>query len=175
MKWKGKLINSIIKALRDDSEWDFIIEKLLTDITTGVHLAILNEPFLSLIYENGKQWESRFSINKISPFEKIRKGDIVILKESGGNVTGLFIAGNVLFYNSLNRNKLSDIKVAFGTKLGTEHDKDFWIKRERANYATLIEIEKLKKIEPFKIDKKSRNGWVIIRPGILNSFFNDVK
>jgi ASC-1-like (ASCH) protein len=111
MKWKGKLINNIIEQLKDDSQWGNTIEKMLLDTSVGIHLAIFNEPFLSLVYSKEKKIESRFSMNKISPFEKVRKGDVIILKESGGLVNGVFVAGEVKFYQGLNKKFLNRLNL----------------------------------------------------------------
>ena len=39
---------------------------------------------------------------------------------------------------------------------------DFWAMREKSNYATLINIAKVQKITPIKINKKDRTGWSVI-------------
>lgn len=171
MKWKGKLINYLIEQLKDDSQWGNTIEKMLVDTSVGVHLAIFNEPFLSLIYSREKKIESRFSMNKISPFEKVRKGDVIILKESGGLVTGVFIAGEVKFYHGLNKKTLEQIEISYGNEICSAYDKGFWKDRTKAKYASLIEVKKVKKILPFKSEKKDRSGWSILREGISGNLF----
>jgi len=163
MKWKGKLINYIIKQLKDDPEWGNTIEKILIDISVGIHLAVFNEPFLSLVFDGKKKIESRFSINKISPYEKIKEGDVVILKESGGPITGIFVVGEVKFFKQLDKCLIAKIEDEFGELICTSYDKDFWTKREKANYASLIEVNKIKKLPPFKSEKRDRSGWSILR------------
>lgn len=175
MKWKGKLINYIIEQLKDDSQWGNTIEKMLVDTSVGIHLAIFNEPFLSLIYTKEKKIESRFSINKISPFEKIRKGDVIILKESGGFVNGVFVAGEVKFYQGLNNKVIKQIEQAYGKEICSSYDKNFWTNRAKAKYASLIEVKKVKKISPFKSEKNDRSGWSILREGISDDLFALVK
>lgn len=173
MKWKGKLIDYIIEELKDDFKWRNTIEKLLTDTTIGIHLAVFNEPYLSLIFNGKKKIESRFSINKISPYQKLKKGDIVILKESGGMVTGVFVAGKVIFYDGLDKELLNEIELNYGKDICADYDKDFWEKRTKAKYASLIEVNKIKKITPFKSEKKDRSGWSILRPSLSVSLFNN--
>jgi hypothetical protein len=171
MKWKGKLINYIIEQLKDDSQWGNTIEKMLVDTSIGIHLAIFNEPFLSLVYSKEKKIESRFSMNKISPFERVRKGDVVILKESGGLVTGVFVAGEVKFYHGLNRELLEEIEITHGADICSSYDRSFWKQRTKAKYATLIEVRKVKKILPFKSEKSDRSGWSILREGVSGDLF----
>jgi hypothetical protein len=175
MKWKGKLINYIIEQLKDDSQWKNTIEKILVDNSVGIHLAIFNEPFLSLVYSKEKKIESRFSMNKICPFEKVRKGDVIILKESGGFVNGVFLAGEIKFYQGLNKEILEQIESVYGKEICSSYDKNFWKSRTKAKYASLIEVKKVKKITPFKSEKNDRSGWSILREGISNDLFEQDK
>lgn len=171
MKWKGKLINYIIEQLKDDAQWENVLGRILIDYSVGIHLAIFNEPFLSLIYNGNKTIESRFSVNRISPFGKIQKGDIILLKESGGSINGICIAGNIRFYPNLNSKNKIEIESTYGEKICTSYDKEFWENHAEAKYASLIEIEKVKKTTPFKCNKSDRRGWSIVREGISDSLF----
>src|SRR5581483_1606315 len=137
MKWKGKLISYIVQQLKDDPKWENIIEKVLIDSTIGVHLAVFNEPFLSLILSGEKKIESRFSINKISPYGKVKKGDVIILKESGGPIKGIFIAGDVWFYHDLDKSLMKSIESQYGDLICSAYDKEFWAQRNRTKYASL--------------------------------------
>lgn len=175
MKWKGKLISYVIDQLKDDSQWGNTIEKVLLDSSIGIHLAVFNEPFLSLMYEHKKKIESRFSINKISPFEKVRKGDMIILKESGGFVTGVFLAGDVKFYHKITKKTCEQIESTFGKSICTHYDRDFWRKRSRAKYISLIVVRKIRKLPPFKSDKSDRTAWSILREGVTDDLFNQSK
>jgi len=172
MKWKGKLISFIIEQLKEDAQWESILGQVLLDNSIGIHLAVFNEPFLSLIYKGIKTIESRFSINNISPYARVKKGDIILLKESGGFINGFFIAGDIKYYRNLNDLLKEEIETQYGEKICTSFDKNFWNKQEEAKYATLIEIEKFKITNSFKCDKNDRSGWSIIREGIPDSLFS---
>jgi ASC-1-like (ASCH) protein len=162
MKWKDSLIKELKNELKDDMNWCKIVAEIEESRNVGVHLAIFNEPYLSLIYEGKKKIESRFSINKVSPYHKIYKGDIVVLKESGGFVTGLFLAGEVKYFSNLDISVLRNIEISYGDLICSQYSMDFWAMREKSNYATLINIAKVQKITPIKINKKDRNGWSVI-------------
>jgi len=174
MKWKGKLINHIIEELKEDIKWGNTIEKILIDSSIGIHLAIFNEPFLSLVLNGEKKIESRFSINKISPYNKIKKGDVVIVKESGGFVVAIFVAGNVYYFNHVDKNVLSKIEDDYGRLICTRYDHEFWANRAKANFITLIEIQKIKELTPYKTEKKDRLGWSLIREGLTDNLFNEI-
>ncbi|HMG15486.1 MAG TPA: hypothetical protein VK590_08575, partial [Saprospiraceae bacterium] len=122
-------------------------------------------------YKKEKKIESRFSINKISPFEKVRKGDVVLLKESGSFVTGVFVAGEVKFYHNVNVKILSEIENKYGTDICSHYDSHFWENRAKANYISLIEVKKVKRLVPFKSEKSDRTGWSILREGIAENLF----
>lgn len=171
MKWKGKLIDHIFEEIKKDPEWQKTSERILVDPDIGVHLAIFNEPFLALVYKGEKKIESRFSINQVAPFKRIQKGDIVILKSSGGPVSGLFIAGEINFYSNLSKSKLKEIEKDFGKKICAHYDANFWVSRSDTRYVTLIEVGKIKALTPFKIDKKDRTAWAILRENQRNLLF----
>jgi len=66
--------------------------------TRGIHLAVLVEPYLSLILDGKKTIESRFSINRHAPFEQVQRGDVLILKRSSGPIEGLCTVSDAWFY-----------------------------------------------------------------------------
>ena len=162
MKWKDNLIDQLTQELHGDNEWKKKITNILTNSTNNIHLAVVNKPFTALILSGQKKIESRFSINKIAPFMKVAIGDIILLKESGGLVIGMFEAGDVQYLSNMNEKSLSEIEHKYGTLLCTAYDKDFWVKRERAKYVSLIEVKKVKEFKPFRSDKRDRSGWSII-------------
>ena len=47
---------------------------------SNLHLGIFTEPYLTYMLNGEKTIESRFSKNKIAPYNKIDKSDIVIVK-----------------------------------------------------------------------------------------------
>lgn len=172
MKWKGKLIEYLIKELGNDENWSSITEKLLQNSPIGIHLAIFNEPFLSLLLSGKKKIESRFSINRVPPFMKVAKGDVILIKEAGGPIIGLFVAGEVKYFQNLKHILLSDIESKYGNLICTSYDDKFWENRKTAKYATLINVEMIKDLHPLKDGKSDKTGWSVIRTGISNSLFN---
>ena len=172
MKWKGKLIEYLIKELSNNENWNIIIEKLLHNSPIGIHLAIFNEPFLSLLLNGEKKIESRFSINRVPPFMKVTKGDVILIKEAGGPIIGLFVAGEVKYFQNLKPSLLIDIESKYGNLICTSYDDKFWEDRKTAKYATLINVEMIKDLPPFKDGKSDKTGWSVVRTGILNSLFD---
>jgi ASC-1-like (ASCH) protein len=161
--------NHLLELIREygNTYWR---NKIKADHSPNIHLAVMVEPYLSLVLEGEKTIESRYSINMIPPFNKVRKGDIVILKKSGGDVEAVFEAGEIrCFYLNCKQDLLS-IKEKYNDRLLI--DDEFWEEKRDAKYATLVDIDSLLPLPKFRINKTSRAGWVTIdtieRKGALN-------
>lgn len=122
-----------------------------------IHLGIFSEPYLTYMLEGKKTIESRFSKNKIVPYNQITKDDVVIVKKSSGNVLGYFTIKDVLFFD-LNTISIGEIKSKYNKQLCV--DETFWISKKNSNYATLIIIDKLFKLKPFHVSKKGMQTWI---------------
>ena len=155
MKWKTKLLKKLINDLENDDLWADYAKKIDTDFTNiAVHLAIFSEPLLEKLLAGVKTLESRFSNNKISPFGQIQKGDLVVVKKSGGPVMATFITDIVDSYSNLTPKKIEKIKNEHSLTLGLSIEDDFWNEKTNSKYATLIRIKQLKEISPFFIEKR---------------------
>ena len=127
-------------------------------LDVGVHLAIFIEPYLTAVLEGKKTIESRFAVTRRPPYECVEPNDYILLKRSGGPVTGLALAKSISFYR-LSPAVLADIRRKFARQLFALDD-GFWQARAEKLYATLIELEDPISIEPFSIEKRDRQGWV---------------
>lgn len=125
------------------------------------HLAILHEPFASAIFSWRKTIESRFTKNRIAPYNKIKSWDKVLIKIASWPVTWEFVAWKVLFFD-LEGTCIKAIK-SFSKELASDLDPSFWESRKDKRYVTLIETLNVQKYDyPYKIDKKDRSAWKII-------------
>ncbi len=122
-----------------------------------LHLGIFTEPYLTFMLNGEKTIESRFSKNKILPYNQISKDDIVIVKKSSGNVIAYFTIKKVLFYD-LNKVSIDEIKSIYNKQLCV--DENFWFVKKNSNYATLIFIDKIVELNPFNINKKGMQTWI---------------
>ncbi len=107
--------------------------------------------------EGKKTIESRFSKNKIIPYEKIDKNDIVIVKKSGREVVAFFRVSQVFFFD-LGKVNITEIRKKYEKEICV--DESFWIEKKHSRYATLIFLEKLQKLDPFSISKKGMQTWI---------------
>lgn len=129
-----------------------------TEPQAKVHLGVFAEPYLSAILDGRKTVESRFALNRCAPYQQVSRGDVILLKKSGGPVVGLAVAGEPSFY-SLDPSVLEDLRNRFRTELYAE-DEGFWTERAGKRYATLIRLEEAVETRHLSVDKRDRRGWV---------------
>src|ERR1700731_133584 len=89
--WSNSLLRSLDKCLSEHEFWMARRGEARNDAerVRNLHLAVFVEPFLSFLLEGRKTIESRFSIHRRPPFECVRKGDIVLVKASGGPIVAV--------------------------------------------------------------------------------------
>lgn len=133
----------------------------------GVHLAVFSQPYLDLVLAGEKKIESRFSRNRCAPFDEIRSGDIVLLKEVSGPVCGVALANRIWFFD-LDNEPIDAIRQQYGGAILA--DDEFWLRKEESSFATLIELTNPTSIEPLAFDKRDRRGWVSLRPRQMELF-----
>lgn len=125
------------------------------------HIVILRQPFFDMILSGEKTIESRFSMNKIAPFKKIRKGDILLLKETGGQVTAKAVAGKIEFFE-LTPENVEAIRIKFGKQIGTDKIED-WEETKKKKFCTLVWLENVQKVKPFSVPKSNGAGWIVLQ------------
>jgi hypothetical protein len=156
------ILERLLDCVPPDSSWRARLKRDLAKptITTGVHLAVFVEPFLTAVLEGRKTIESRFGVHRRPPYLSIAPDDYIMIKRSGGPVVGLALAKTADFYQ-LSPAVLADIRERFAYQLYAL-DEEFWESRAGKQYATLIELEEPTEIRPMPFPKRDRQGWVII-------------
>ena len=152
---KNVIIQQLSVQLANDKQWQHYLNKFTGDI----HLAILQEPYLTYILQGTKTVESRFAKVKYAPFNQVAIGDILVLKQSGGSIKAICKATAVWFYE-LTPTTLNAIKRKFEKNIQPEEPNSFWKTRTKCKVATLIKISDVTTIPHLEIKKKDRRGWV---------------
>lgn len=134
------------------------VEKLKNLPPNKIHMALMIEPYLSYILSGKKTIESRFSMKKNTPWNRVAVGDAIILKHSGGEIVGIFEASKVQFIQIESNYNLLEIKKQFNKQLCIEDD--FWDQKKNSKYATLISISNLYTFSPFSLHTKNRQSWI---------------
>lgn len=114
-----------------------------------------------------KTIETRWYRNKLCPWNKIKKGEIIYFKDSGEPVTVKAIVKRVEQYSDLNDVKIKSILKKYSNKdLGTREifcEIREYVKGKR--YCIVIHIINPKKVKPFKINKKGFGmmcAWICV-------------
>lgn len=121
------------------------------------HLAIMKKGYIEKILSGEKKIESRFSRNKITPFQNISAGDNVYMQEVGKEVTAMFEVEKVVFFDGLSESKLEELRARYGKDIYA--DDGFWELKKHSKYATLIYIKNPVRVVPFKVNKSDRSAF----------------
>ncbi len=153
------------RAVAGDKFWEGYLRGLWSGerLSYSLHLAVFIEPYLSYMLEGRKTIESRFSVVRCAPYHRVQRGDVVLLKLSAGPVVGLCRVGQTWFYR-LDQRSWREIRGEFTERLCAQ-DPDFWRAREKASYATLMQVEDLRRLSPVSWAKRDRRGWVVLHDG----------
>jgi len=122
------------------------------------HIAIVDIPTIRKIALGEKTIESRFSKHCIKPFGRVHKGDIVLLKSSGGGIQGYFYADDV---ESLKDFDIAQVKQQYNDRIVA--DDTFWVRKTTARYASLIHCIDAKMTESsLHFKRVGMDGWIIL-------------
>lgn len=126
------------------------------------HIAIFVGGAIGKIFSGEKTMESRFSLHKVLPYGEVSKDDIIFLKKSAGDIVGQVFVDNVLYYDNLKPQTIEILKKEYQKELAT--DEDYWQKKSKSRFATLIFLKKPEKfLSPMKYKKRDRRGWVVVK------------
>ena len=94
------------------------------------------------------------------PHGRVEKGDIILLKDSGGPVVGVCKVDRVWFYE-IDADTLHELRKSFAEVLCAQ-DPQFWLDRSNTRYASLMKVSEPTSIPPTACKKRDRRGWVIL-------------
>ena len=133
------------------------------------HIAILKKSWglLPKILTGQKTIESRWYKKKCSPWDKIKKGEIVYFKDSGEPVTIKAEVARVIQYENLGPEKVKEILNKYGKAigLGINDINKFYKEAKDKRYCLLVFLKNLKKIKPFNINKTGfgiTSAWLCV-------------
>src|SRR5262245_47413173 len=163
LNWCALLVDEVQAVVQGDPFWESYLTQLVSQRYSpfALHLAILVEPYLQFILDARKTVESRFSARRRAPYESVRRGDVVLLKRSGGPLLGISQIADVWFYR-LDPKSWKTIRAEFTAALCAQ-DPDFWKQRRHASFATLMRLQHVRSITPITCAKRDRRGWVILQ------------
>lgn len=125
------------------------------------HIAILRQPFYDMVLSGEKTIESRWSMHKVAPYNKVSKGETILIKETGKDVTATARVREVRYYE-LTPAKVDEIRQQYGRQIGTDKFED-WESTLQKKYCTLIWLEDVHKVEPMKVPRSNGAGWICLK------------
>jgi hypothetical protein len=159
------VLDALLEATRDVA-WALRLRTLARTRDRDLHVAVMHEPYLSLLLEGEKTIESRFSIKRIQPFERVAPGDVLALKRQSGPVVGLALVAEARFYE-LDPAVIEKIRGRYAAQIAATDD-GFWRDRKHASYATLIAVTDPHRLGDVPVNKRDRRGWAtLVAPGPL--------
>ncbi len=129
------------------------------------HIAIMHKAFLDNIIAGTKTIESRWYVTKRAPYGKIKKGDVIYFKLSGGPVTTTATVIDAKFFD-LKYTSFKELYEKYGRAIGFSSLQEMNKFAKNKNYCTLAFLEDVKQITPFAIDKTgfgNANAWIIVK------------
>ena len=123
---------------------------------------------LPKILSGEKTIESRWYKNRVSPWGKIEKGEIVYFKDSGSPVTLRAEVSEVLQFSKLNPITVEKILFKYSARAGiSKKDINKYYKLFKAkNYCLLVFLKNQKTVDPFEIDKSGfglMSAWITVK------------
>ncbi len=99
-EWHARLVHEVRSTVQGEPFLEHYLSQWLSphEACGTLHLAILVEPYLQFILEGRKTVESRFSARRGVSYGAVQRGDVVLLKRSGGPVIGVAQIAHVWFY-----------------------------------------------------------------------------
>jgi hypothetical protein len=156
-----QLIGQLTGHLATDPAWTVALNRLGAG-HASLHLALLSEPFLTLLLDGTKTIESRFSRVRCAPYGCLAEGDIVTVKKTGGPILGAFISGPVTSHQ-LTPTRVTELRDQYATRICAT-DEEFWQHRADCSYATLVDVHHVQALPKMAFPKKDRRGWVQLTP-----------
>jgi ASC-1-like (ASCH) protein len=126
------------------------------------HLVILKKPYLEAILAGRKTIESRFMRTNRAPFGKVAAGDKLFFKITSGPVCATGRAHKVENFENLTAERIDQIERTYNDRIMGR--RQYWDQKRRCKKGVLIWLDRVKPIEPIRIDKKDWRAWVVLTP-----------
>jgi len=143
---------------------DFIPESIAVRLDQAraegsrVHLAIMNEPYLSALVSGEKTVESRFSRKRIDPWMHVSENDLVLFARSGGAIAGSFFVEKAMYFD-LTMDRISKLQT-YSRQICSWLSPTFWEERVDARFATLLSVADVETCVQFRLRKRDQRAWI---------------
>lgn len=114
-----------------------------------------------MVLSGEKTIESRWSMKKVAPYDKVKVGDELLLKRTSHDVTATAIVKDVKYFD-LTPQIADEIKAKWNKEIGIYKFENWNLYRNK-RYCTLIWLEDVKQIEPLKVKRSNGSGWIVLK------------
>ena len=125
------------------------------------HIAIIKEPYFSMVLRGEKTIESRWSMHKVAPYQKVQVGDEILIKKTGQPVTVKAEVADVQYF-TLTPQKVDEIRIMYGKQIGTDKLED-WQSTLQKKYCTLVWLKNVVRIPPLVVPRSNGAGWIVCK------------
>lgn len=125
------------------------------------HLAILKPRYVRYLLAGKKTIECRFSRTRRPPFRRVRPGDTLWIKLSGGLVVAKATVHQVVYFHPLTTDTFRKLHRQYGRRI--QADKHFYADHRNASFASVISLQRISALKPFRILKRDRRAWVVLQ------------
>ncbi|MCG3128773.1 MAG: hypothetical protein CHACPFDD_03664 [Phycisphaerae bacterium] len=123
------------------------------------HVAILRPALLKLVLSGRKQLESRLYRTRRTPVGRVRVGDTIYLKPTGGAVEAVCRAGAVRELPQLRDADLRRIRARYQTLL--QAPRNYWRRTRKSRCGVLIWLADVRRCGPVvEVPRQFGSGWV---------------
>lgn len=133
------------------------------------HLAIYNkkaygDDYIALMLAGKKTMDSKFTYRRTAPYGRLKKGDVVYLKESSGPIRGRIFIGDVVNKEVTDPEDIMNFLMPHYPQLGIKdeaHLLEVWKSNASKKYICQWRIERSESIiHPVFIHKRDMRIWV---------------
>jgi hypothetical protein len=133
------------------------------------HLLILHKPYLDLILAGSKTVESRLSKRRHPAASRLRQGDRLFLKQAGGDVRGVAVAGSITEFRDIPHGGVARLAQEWWPHVvGGGPDDPYWLAKHDARFALFIELEDVRRCHiparAFSPRLAWASGWIVGQP-----------
>jgi len=128
------------------------------------HVAIVSRIVARQLRRGVKQIESRFSVHKRPPFDRVSVGDRLHFKVSGGGVIGSAVVTRVRQFAELSPRRVLTLRRRFNAAIGASGR--YWQVRRHCLYGVLIWFAPLTPpARPVHVARQYGSGWLVLPKG----------
>ena len=124
------------------------------------HLVILQKTYFTRILRGTKTTECRLSKTKRAPYQRVRRGDTLWLKQSGGNIKGKVRVHSVTYFQLEKPLTLNSLRKQYSDTI--QANQDFFERHKNARFVTLIHLSQIRVITPIRVKKSDQHAWVVL-------------